>query len=104
MPLHPLDVFRRWSGRGGDIGRPRAVGATERRVRSPVSVRPLIYTKILPVLVFRSDNGQYVKFRTFCSAVLDFLKKEVPAKWRVFCDDVTDNFRVICPKDFRILR
>ena len=51
-----------------------------------------------------THNRCHTKFRTFCSAVLDFLKRDVPANWRVFCDSVSDNFRVICPKDFRILR
>jgi len=27
----------------------------------------------------------------------------VPRNWRLYCDEVTDNFRVISPKDFRIL-
>jgi len=27
----------------------------------------------------------------------------VPRNWRLYCDDVTDNVRVISPKDFRIL-
>jgi hypothetical protein len=27
----------------------------------------------------------------------------VPRKWHLYCDAVSDNFRVISPKDFRIL-
>jgi hypothetical protein len=27
----------------------------------------------------------------------------VPRKWHIYCDDVSDNFRIISPKDFRIL-
>jgi hypothetical protein len=27
----------------------------------------------------------------------------VPRKWHIYCDQVTDNFRIISPKDFRIL-
>jgi len=27
----------------------------------------------------------------------------VPRKWHISCDKVTDNFRIISPKDFRIL-
>jgi len=27
----------------------------------------------------------------------------VPRNWHVFCDAVTDNFRIISPEDFRIL-
>jgi hypothetical protein len=27
----------------------------------------------------------------------------VPRNWRTYCDEVTDNFRVIDPKKFRII-
>jgi hypothetical protein len=27
----------------------------------------------------------------------------VPRNWAEFCDSVTDNFRVIDPKDFRVV-
>jgi hypothetical protein len=27
----------------------------------------------------------------------------VPRNWAEFCDSVTDNFRVINPKDFRVV-
>ena len=33
-------------------------------------------------------------------AMLGFLKEGVPRNWGVLCDDVSDNFRVISPKDF----
>jgi hypothetical protein len=28
----------------------------------------------------------------------------VPKNWAIFCDSVTDNFRVINPADFRVLK
>jgi hypothetical protein len=40
----------------------------------------------------------------FCRSVLHFLRVEVPKNWAVFCDSVTDNFRVINPADFRVLK
>jgi len=36
--------------------------------------------------------------------VLGFLRDSVPRKWRTLCDSVTDNFRIITPQDFRIIR
>ena len=42
-------------------------------------------------------------FRDFSGAILTFLREEVPRNWRLYCDEVTDNFRIISPKDFRIL-
>jgi hypothetical protein len=35
--------------------------------------------------------------------MLRFLREEVPRKGHIYCDEVTDNFRIISPKDFRIL-
>ena len=32
-----------------------------------------------------------------------FLREKVPRNWHVYCDQVTDNFRVIDPADFRVL-
>jgi hypothetical protein len=28
----------------------------------------------------------------------------VPRNWRVYCDSVSDNFRIINPADFRVLK
>jgi transposase len=45
----------------------------------------------------------HATFRQFADAILTFLRQEVPRKWHQYCDEVTDNFRVISPKDFRVL-
>jgi transposase len=50
-----------------------------------------------------SHNRYYASFRDFSTATLTFLRDQVPANWTTWCDDVTDNFRVIDPKDFRVL-
>jgi transposase len=50
-----------------------------------------------------THNKCYATFREFSVAMLSFLRKEVPANWREWCDQVTDNFRVINPKEFRII-
>jgi hypothetical protein len=39
----------------------------------------------------------------FADATLGFLRKQVPRNWTHFCDSVTDNFRVISPKNFRVM-
>jgi hypothetical protein len=43
------------------------------------------------------------QFADFRAAILTFLREEVPTKWHVYCDQVTDNFRIISDNDFRIL-
>jgi transposase len=50
-----------------------------------------------------THNKCYEKFADFKSAILTFLREDVPRNWDVYCDDVSDNFRIISPKDFRIL-
>ncbi len=50
-----------------------------------------------------THNRCYAKFRDFAEAVLGFLRKTVPQRFDEFSSTITDNFRVIDPKDFRIL-
>ncbi len=50
-----------------------------------------------------THNRRYAKFRDFAEAVLGFLRKTVPRRFNEFSSSITDNFRVINPKDFRIL-
>jgi transposase len=50
-----------------------------------------------------THNTCYETFADFKEAILSFLREDVPRKWHISCDKVTDNFRIISPKDFRIL-
>src|ERR1035438_560937 len=50
-----------------------------------------------------THNKCYATCGQFADATLDFLRDKVPKNWRSFRDSVTDNFRVINPKDFRVL-
>jgi transposase len=50
-----------------------------------------------------THNTCYKSFREFSTAMLNFLRYEVPRNWHIFCDEIADNFRVINPKDFRII-
>ncbi len=50
-----------------------------------------------------THNRCHETFADFSNAILTFLREEVPRKWSVYCDEVSDNFRVISPGDFRIL-
>jgi transposase len=51
-----------------------------------------------------THNKCYASFGDFADATLGFLREEVPRNWPQLCDSVTDNFRVINPQDFRVLR
>jgi hypothetical protein len=35
--------------------------------------------------------------------MLQFLREKVPRNWPELCDSVSDNFRVINPKTFRVV-
>ena len=50
-----------------------------------------------------THNKCYATYRQFAHATLSFLRDQVPRRWLEFSDSVTDNFRVIDPKDFRVL-
>jgi len=50
-----------------------------------------------------THNQSYATYRTFCQAILGFLRDHVPAQWNTLRDTVTDNFRVINPAEFRVV-
>ena len=50
-----------------------------------------------------THNTCYATCAQFADAALGFLREKVPRDWARFCDSVTDNFRVIKPKEFRVL-
>ena len=50
-----------------------------------------------------THNRCHATFADFSSAILTFLRQDVPRNWHRYCDQVTDNFRIIAPMDFRIL-
>lgn len=51
-----------------------------------------------------THNRCYHRFADFKHELLTFLRVKVPANWRTLCDQVSDNFRVILPDDFRVIR
>jgi transposase len=50
-----------------------------------------------------THNKCYATCSQFAEATLGFLREKVPGDWARLCDSVTDNFRVIKPKDFRVM-
>ena len=50
-----------------------------------------------------THNRWHATFADFRAAILTFLREDVPRKWRLYCDQVTDNFRIISPQNFRVL-
>jgi hypothetical protein len=50
-----------------------------------------------------THNKCYAACTKFADATLEFLCEKVPRNWTNLCDSVTDNFRVISPKDFRVM-
>jgi transposase len=50
-----------------------------------------------------TQNKCYATCTQFADATLGFLREKVPRNWANLCDSVTDNFRIINPKDFRVM-
>ena len=51
-----------------------------------------------------THNKCYSSFTDFSSAMLHFLRDDVPRNWCTLPgDEVTDNFRIINPPEFRIV-
>jgi transposase len=50
-----------------------------------------------------THNKCYATSREFAGEVLTFLREKVPQNWAELRETVTDNFRVINPKDFRVV-
>jgi hypothetical protein len=50
-----------------------------------------------------THNKCHATSREFSAAMLTFPREDVPTNRREWCDRVTDNFRVINPKEFRII-
>jgi transposase len=51
-----------------------------------------------------THNRCYATVREFRVRAMNFLTQDVPQNWNTLCDSVTDNFRVIDPANFRVLR
>ena len=51
-----------------------------------------------------THNKCYATCAQFTDATLGFLREKVPRNWPELRDSVTDNFRVIKPGDFRVMR
>ena len=50
-----------------------------------------------------THNRFYPNFGHFVDAVFDFFRRRLPQEWTKWRDTVTDNFRIISHKDFRVL-
>jgi transposase len=50
-----------------------------------------------------THNKTYGTCKEFAEATLDFLRDKVPRNWAKYSSTVTDNFRVISPKNFRVI-
>ena len=50
-----------------------------------------------------THNRDYETFYRFRTAILTFLRRKIPKNWDYFRDRITDNFRVISPRSFRVV-
>ena len=50
-----------------------------------------------------THNSFYASFALFTEAIDDFFRRRLPREWTTWRDTITDNFRIISHKDFRVL-
>ena len=50
-----------------------------------------------------THNRHYDTYEEFTEAITEFLDVTLPENWEQFLDTITDNFRVISPKQYRII-
>jgi transposase len=50
-----------------------------------------------------THNKSYATCAQFADATLGFLRENVPRNWAEFRDSISDNFRIIKPRDFRVM-
>jgi transposase len=50
-----------------------------------------------------THNSFYATFALFTDAIDDFFTRRLPREWKIWRDTVTDNFRIISHREFRVL-
>ena len=50
-----------------------------------------------------THNRHYATFSQFTEAILDFFRKTLPDNWEAFRDTISDNFRVVSLKDYKVI-
>ena len=50
-----------------------------------------------------THNHHYATFNQFTEAILGFFRKTLPDRWREFRNTVTDNFRVVSLKEYKVI-
>ena len=50
-----------------------------------------------------THNKFHASFSHFVEAIFDFFRRRLPQEWKTWRDTITDNFRIISHKGFRVL-
>ncbi len=50
-----------------------------------------------------THNTFHASFVLFVAAIFDFFRRRLPQEWTTWRDTVTDNFKIISHKEFRVL-
>ena len=88
-PAHQAKPAGRWLPRGQRCALPAASGRDRLNLHGAIDLE--------------TGQTRIMEFRDFAEAVLGFLRKTVPEWFDGSSLSISDNFRVIDPKDFRIL-
>ena len=87
------------------------VGSRQSNLRSdnphPTAAPPVLRPSVKFFAIFArilTAANKEDRNKLIADATLSFLREKVPRSWADLCDSVTDNFRVINPKEFRVMR
>ena len=50
-----------------------------------------------------THNRHYATFNQFTKAIFAFFRKTLPGKWQEFRDTITDNFRIVSHKEYKVI-
>ena len=93
---HHSRLVRAWLARNGRRIRLRFVPPYSPHVNPIERLWGLMHRHVM-------HNKSHASIRSFQTAVLTFLRYDVPRQWATFCDHISDNFRVIDPANFRVI-
>ena len=50
-----------------------------------------------------AHNTFHASFALFVEAIFDFFRRQLPQEWTTWRDTVTNNFKIMSRKEFRVL-
>ena len=94
-----------WARKGDKAALRRTSGRQRLNLHAALSLENFHSIERLWAVMHRevTHNRFHPNFGHFVEAIFDFFRRRMPQEWTKWRDTVTDNFRIISHKDFRVL-